>query len=122
MKTIQDVMESLVARRAPQLPAQALADIFDRLTWCLDDNGAEIEGVRRNWLEGEEPEKIAIALAMNEVFPCASREEMTRLFQRITARWPEFQPLCQEILDRWDKQHDSEPPVHHEEHGTRRCS
>ena len=37
-----DVMEFLYAHRAPNLPADALAEVLDRLIWCLDDNGDAI--------------------------------------------------------------------------------
>lgn len=77
-----------------------------------------MEIVRRKWLEGENKDKIEIALAMNEVFPCDSREEMNQLFQRIIGHWPEFQQSCQEILDRWDEQYSYKPPEDPEEHLT----
>lgn len=104
MNNVETTMEFLFQRRTPNLPVQALAEIFDRLIWCMDDQGAELLEVRRKWLEGSDKEKIAIALAMNEVFPCNTRDEMHQLFSTISNRWPEFQDRCQEILQQWDQQ------------------
>jgi hypothetical protein len=104
MTNIENVMETLFARRAPQLPPQALAEVFDRLVWCLDDNGDELEEVRLRWLQGEDKDKAAIALAMTEVYPADSREELSALLQRVAKRWPELQPNCASILASWDEQ------------------
>jgi hypothetical protein len=106
---IEEIMDSLVSRRAPALPPEALAEVFDYLIWCLENNGAEIEAVRRKWLNGEDVDKIAIALAMTEGFPCASHQEMIGLFGRIMNRWPTFHDACHDILDRWDQQHGRVP-------------
>lgn len=38
-------------KSAPRPPADALAEVFDRLLWCRDDNGDAILRVREKWLQ-----------------------------------------------------------------------
>ena len=42
MNSVPDLMNYLFQRQAPCTPPEALADIFEHLVWCLDDNGAEL--------------------------------------------------------------------------------
>jgi hypothetical protein len=102
--TIEILMEFLFSRRAANLPPKGLADVFDRLVWCINDNGAEVLQVQKQWLEGDNKEKIRIALAMDEVFPGESREDMHRLLAKITSRWPELQDVCQAVIEQRDQQ------------------
>lgn len=37
----------LVERKANELPPEALAEVFDKLIWRMDDNGLEISAVQR---------------------------------------------------------------------------
>lgn len=104
MATTEIVMEFLFERRTPNLPPKGLAEVFDRLIWCMNDQGGEVLQVRKKWLKGYDLEKVRIALAMDEVFPCDSREGMVRLFTSIINRWPELYDECQAILERWDQQ------------------
>lgn len=67
---IENILEFIVHHRAPGLDFSAIGDLFDRLTWTLDDNGAEIDRVRRKWLETEKDiDKVRAALAMSDSFP-----------------------------------------------------
>ena len=50
----ETMMEFLFARRTSNLPATGLAEVFDRLIWCMNDQGAELLEVRKKWLEGED--------------------------------------------------------------------
>lgn len=104
MTTTEAVMDFLFEHRVSALPPTALAEVFDRLVWCMDDNGEEIAQVRESWLRGEDPERIAIALAMPSLFPFRTREEMARAFERISVRWPHLASDCARILERWDEQ------------------
>lgn len=97
--TVRDLMEFIVEQRAPNLPATALADVLDRLIWCLGDNGAQIESVREEWLRSDDIERVAIALAMDEIFPFPDEAEMRRELGRIAERWPEFRARCEELVD-----------------------
>lgn len=62
-------MDLLVRHRAPSLAPEALADVFDRLIWCLDDEGAALLSVVEAWLLGDDRDRVEIALAMTESFP-----------------------------------------------------
>jgi hypothetical protein len=101
--TTEEMMEFLFERRTPNLPPRGLAEIFDRLLWCMDDNGTELAHVCRKWLAGENEAKIRIALAMTDIFPADSRDEMTELFAKITSRWLDLKPTCESILAAWDE-------------------
>lgn len=104
MTNAEEFMEFLFRRRAANLPPGGLAEVFDRLLWCMDDNGAELLRVRRKWLDGDNKEKISIALAMDEAFPCESRDEMSILFAKITRIWPDLAATCSGILVAWDSE------------------
>jgi hypothetical protein len=74
--------------RAPGLRQRDLADLFDRLLWLTKDNGSEVLQVRDQWLTGDDPEKVEIALLMNEVFPAKDKRSMVELFNDICRKWP----------------------------------
>lgn len=73
--TTEEMMEFLFERRAPNLPPAGLAEIFDRLLWCMDDNGSEVDQVIRKWVTGEDEAKVRIALAMSETYPAKRRTD-----------------------------------------------
>lgn len=100
------MMEFLWQRRAKNLPPEGLAEIFDRLIWCMDDQGAELLRVRAKWLAGDDIEKARVALVMNEVFPGNTREVLVTLFDRLVSRWPELRPECERLLQAWDRCHE----------------
>jgi hypothetical protein len=99
----RDIMHFLVANASPGLPPEALAEVFDRLIWCLADNGAEIGAVREQWLDGDDPQRVEIALAMNETFPFNGGEAMASGLDRIARRWPMFAKRCAEIAASWQR-------------------
>lgn len=105
----EEMMEFLFDRRTPDLPPRGLAEIFERLLWCMDDNGTEVAHVCRKWLAGENEAKVRIALAMTELFPAESRDEMTELFAKITSRWPGLKDICDSWLAAWDEQMKGKP-------------
>jgi len=104
MITIEEVMTYLVRNSVPGLPPNSLAEVFDRLIWCLTDNGEGMLRVRKDWLECDDPAKIEVALNMSETFPCDTREEMVELFDKITDKWPRLTDRCDEIIRMWDQQ------------------
>ena len=54
--SIADIMEWLLGESVANLPPEGLADVFDRLIWCLADNGYELLQVRDAWLRlGDHP-------------------------------------------------------------------
>lgn len=92
------MMEFLYLQRAPELPASALAGVFDRLIWCLADQGTALLRVREYWLASEDKERVEIALAMDETYPFNDMADMERAFTRISSRWPDLKPRCAELL------------------------
>ena len=103
MISISDVMDFLVTNAVSHLPPKALADVFDRLIWCLADNGAELLAVRDGWLRGDDLQKVEIGLAMNETFPLNDAQEMAAVFERIAKRWPALSGQCAEIIARRER-------------------
>jgi hypothetical protein len=94
---ISAVMDTLFVHRAAALPSDALADVFDRLIWCLDDNGAALLRVREDWLQSDELDRVDVALAMDESFPFADLTTMEDVFARISAKWPHLAHRCDSI-------------------------
>jgi hypothetical protein len=92
-------MDFLMSHRAPSLPPIALAEVFDRLIWCLADNGAALLQVRESWLRSEDRDRVEVALAMNETYPFTRFEDMRAALTRITSRWPDLEPRCAELLE-----------------------
>jgi hypothetical protein len=94
---VADVMEFLYMHKASNLPPDALADVFDRLIWCLDDNGESITQVQEKWLRSGDRGRVEIALAMDEVFPFKDAVAMTAALDDISSRWPELGARCEQI-------------------------
>lgn len=106
--TMAEVMCYLLERSITNLPASALSEVFDRLIWCLDDNGDDIQAVRKQWLAGADRRKVEIALYMSEAFPFNTREELSESFENIVKAWPDLKERCQTILSEWDTQYPTE--------------
>ena len=102
--TIESIMNYLLENRAKNLPSIALAGVCDQLVWCLNDNGKTLLEIRDKWLNGDDYDKVGIALNMQETFPYHSQEEMIKNFERIKARWPSLSEQCEKILQEWDSQ------------------
>ena len=96
---MRTTMDFLYSERVQGLPVAALAEVFDRLIWCLADNGASLLHVRESWLKSAEKDRVGVALAMDETYPFNDVTEMQRVFAKITERWPEFQSRCTELLE-----------------------
>lgn len=95
--TIDGVMEFLFVHRASALPPSALAEVFDRLIWCTDDQGAGLLKVREEWLRSTDRARVEIALAMEESLPFANFAEMDEALTCIETLWPDLGPRCCEI-------------------------
>ena len=102
MISIEDVMNFLIEERAPYLDPKVLANMFDRMIWTLNDNGAEITKVTADWVEGDDEYKVEVALLMEESFPYNDRATMEEQFSRLRGRWPRFGTLCERVLQQWD--------------------
>jgi hypothetical protein len=104
MITIEQVMTYMLRNSVTGLPPASLAEVFDRLIWCLADNGEGLLNVRKDWLECNDPAKIEVALNMSETFPYDTREEMIRKFREIKDSYPRLTDRCNEIIRMWDQQ------------------
>jgi hypothetical protein len=102
---VESIAEILFRRRAANLPPDALAEVFARLVWTMDDNGEEICDTLQQWIESGDVERARIALAFDVAFLYSTRDEMMTAFHRLCARFPELRPACDEILAAWDQQH-----------------
>lgn len=104
MQRMKEFMEYIVANRVKGLPTDAVSEVFDRLIWCMADNGEEIGQVRREWLQSDDKYKVGVALDMKEVYPFPTRAEMESRFAGIASCWPELKDKCERWLAQWDEQ------------------
>jgi hypothetical protein len=102
--TIAEVMAYLIENCTPNLPANAIAEVFDRLIWCFADNGKGILNVRRDWLSSGDLFKVEVALSMTETFPYDTRDEMILKFNDILKKYPSLKEMCNDIIAKWDEQ------------------
>lgn len=91
------IMDMLMDHRAPALPPKGLAEVFDRLIWCMDDQGTSLLSVCEDWLESDDRDRVEVALAMDEAFPYANPETMDEVFSQISTRWPDLADTCDRI-------------------------
>lgn len=105
MTEMRAFMESLVDARPSGVPPEAIAEVLDRLIWCVADSGEEILGVRDAWLASQDEYRIAIALSMHDVFPFNTRFELEQGLSSIALRFPGLRRRCIEWLS-----HSSELP------------
>ncbi len=104
MTSMLDVMTFLLKKYVASLPLPTLSDIFDQLIWYLDDNGKEIEEVRRKWLFSENKKEVEVALYISETFPFDSYDEIHDCYSSICKKWPELCPCCDEVINNWKQQ------------------
>ena len=107
MTTMLDVMTFLLNRVVSGVPLSALSEVFDQLIWCLDDNGREIEEVRRKWLFSGDKNKVEVAIFMSETFPFDNYTELFNCYSKISEQWPDLKERCMEVLDMWKNQYPS---------------
>lgn len=105
LHTVENIAEMLFRRRASNLPPNALAEVFARLVWTMDDNGTEIFHTLRQWIESGDVERARIALAFDEGFLYGAFNETIEAFNRLCLRFPELRPACDKNLAAWDQQH-----------------
>ena len=98
---VRTALESLFEHRARSLPLDELADVYCRLIWCLADNGAEVVAMQRDWLRGNDIERVRVALEMDEVIPFKSKTEGTAVLQSIAERFEELRGICERRAREW---------------------
>ena len=94
------VMDLIYMHRAPALRPEDLAEIFDQLVWCLEDNGAALLQVREDWLMSDDRGRVELALAMREVFPFDDAAQMAEVLGRISVKWPDLRATCEALIER----------------------
>jgi len=102
MKTLNEIFEYLYSRRVKDLPPTALAEVFNRLMWCLDDNGAEILEIQREWLKSDDLNKVEIAIHMNEACPFDTQSELIEQLEAISLKFPALRRSCEKMAARWE--------------------
>jgi hypothetical protein len=103
MLQIEDIMDYLVRESHPELPPDSLAEVFDKLIWCLNDNGSGLEQVRAKWIEGDDLYRAEVALSMKETYPYKEYSVMVEKLGIVEQKWPRLKELCQSIIESWDK-------------------
>jgi hypothetical protein len=97
----EQMMNFLFSRRVIDLPHTALAEVFDSLIWCMDDNGEEITNTQKCWLECGDLDKVKIALSMTSVLPYKDLKEAEFEVAAIKKNHPDLDSLCELFLSRF---------------------
>jgi hypothetical protein len=92
------LMDLVAMHRAPELAPTAVAEVFDRLVWCFDDNGHELERVREAWLQSDDRWRVEVALSMQETFPFQDAKVMETILARVGFRWPDLEAKCESVI------------------------
>lgn len=111
MTSINDVMNYIFEKSLLNLDKKVLANIYDRLIWIFDDNGAALNEVRREWLTGSDPGRVEIALLMQETFPFNDRVTVEQTLFKIQEKFPQYHQLCDAMLRNWDNQYVLKPGI-----------
>jgi len=96
-------IEYLLGRLAKDTPTESFSGLLLQLTWLMDDQGADIHRIMRNWLDADQIEKVKVALLIEEVLLLTSDEAYQTTVARIVGRWPELEPMCYEFQQMWER-------------------
>jgi hypothetical protein len=102
--TVTEALETIVEARAKNLPVSALAEVLDRLMWCMDDNGHTIVQLQLQWLKENDEYRAGIALTMSEAFPFSNMQEARDALGALQERWPHHGAACSSFLEKWQKE------------------
>lgn len=103
--------ELIFEKRGQSCQPEWLANLFGRLIWLTEDNGAEIMGSLKRWLESDNQEKVQIALAFDEAFLWEDAAEMDRLLAGVLSRFPAEAHQCEVARSQWSKHFPNGGPV-----------
>jgi hypothetical protein len=106
-EAMRQIMNGLIDNLSPSVPGSVLGEVFDRLVWILDDEGAELVRICRDWLTGDDRRRVEAALSLTEGFLYETRDELRAHLDPVIARWPELAGRAREILADWDAVHQS---------------
>jgi hypothetical protein len=104
-EAMRQIMDGLIAGLRSDLPGSVLGEVFDRLIWILDDNGAQLVAICREWVTGDDPRRAEAALSISDGFLFESREELQTHLAPVATRWPALAPRVDEILADWNTAH-----------------
>ena len=99
-----ELAELIFEKRVISGQPEWFADLFGRLMSLTADNGAEIRGTLGRWLDGQDVEKVRIALAFDEGYLWDSTSEMDRRLANVLSRFPGEAQRCKAARDRWISQ------------------
>lgn len=99
-----ELAEIIFEKRVRSGQPEWFADLFGRLIWMTEDNGAEIRGTLGRWLDSLDVEKVRIALAFDESFLWDNTSEMDLRLANVLSRFPGEAQRCKAARDRWIKQ------------------
>lgn len=108
-----ELAELIFEKRLKASSPEWFAELFGNLMWLTEDNGAEIWGSLRRWLESDDPEKVRIALAFDASFLWESATEMDRLLSGVLARFPTEAHRCEVLRSAYMKQFPDAAVKHH---------
>jgi len=94
-------MAYLVERKANELPPEALAEVFDKLIWCMDDNGFEISAVQRKWLISQDRYLVEVALHMKDACPFQTLVELNDSLEKAKKIFPDLKSLINDFKHMW---------------------
>jgi hypothetical protein len=103
--TAHGLADHIFAERAEGSRPEWIADVLGRLVWLTADNGASICESLREWLASESEEKVAIALAFDEVCLWETEAEMNGVLSSVETRFARLAPLCTAARSRWKTEH-----------------
>lgn len=101
---ITEAIETIVGARAGSLPAIVLAEVLDRLIWCIDNNGEDIIRLQLQWFKGNDDYRAEIALAMSEAFPFSNVQEARDVLAVLQKKWPHLSAPCNTFPENWQKE------------------
>lgn len=101
---IESVMEYICEDKAPNLPAEALSEIFSSLIWTTKDNGSEVRNVLDKWIEGSDKFKIEVSLKVEGIFPFEGGQKMIDKLEVISNENPLLSDICLKHINNWHKQ------------------
>lgn len=101
MMNTEEFMVFLVERKANELPPEALAEVFDKLIWCMDDNGIEISAVQRKWLVSQERYLVQVALHMKDACPFQTLGDLFESLEKATNNFPDLRFSINGFKEMW---------------------
>lgn len=97
----EELMVYLVERKINELPPEALAEVFDKLIWCMDDNGLEISAIQRKWLISRDRYLVEVALQMKDACPFQTLGNLIDNLERAMKNFPDLRSSINDFREMW---------------------